>query len=584
MLVDARLIPADSVIETEVCIIGSGPAGLTLAQEFLGQNTSVCVLETGGLEPDDEVQSLSSGETVGSYTGLELSRRRQVGGKANEWEIQLSDTDRGVRYATLDEIDFEKRDWMPYSGWCFDRATLEPYYQRAQVAGGSGPYAYAAASWEDEQAKRLPIIGNRVQTSMYQFGSRFVFTQTFRDRVIQSPNITLYTYGTAVELETEETAQTVKRVRVACLSGNRFWVSARIFVVASGGIESARLLLLSNKVQPNGLGNQNDMVGRCFMDHPFVCTGEFVPADPQLFNQTSFYDRRIVRNSQVMGKLSLTSETVREEKLLNICAMLFPRYPIYKAEVVRGLKKMAMSHYMDLKRGSQSEGMRSLRQLGKAITQGGKSPREMGQLLNNVGTGMGDILKATVRAAIIDPLQPNIPADMARCGWSEWEGKERKFGYFEIWSMIEQSPDLDNRVTLSDQVDHLGCRKTKIHWRWTESDKEQIKRAQEILAEDITRSGLGTVNIYQQDGKPFLTSSTAHHHMGTTRMHDDPKQGVVDANCKVHGVSNLFIASSAVFPTGGFANPTLTVLALAIRVADQVKAEMATSSVPLVLN
>ncbi len=582
MLIDARTLSNGEVIGAEVCIVGAGPAGLTLAQEFLGQNYQVCLLETGGLEPDDEIQSLSNGETIGNYTGLEVSRRRQVGGMSNEWAIELSETDRGVRYTPLDEIDFEQRDGIPHSGWCLERKTIEPYYKRAQAAAQAGPFAYDADTWEDAAAPRLPIQGDRIQTSMFQFGSRNVFVETYRERVIQSPNIHLYTHGTAVELESSENAQTVKRVRVACLSGKQFWIAARFFIVSSGAIESARLLLLSNKTQPNGLGNDHDVVGRFFMDHPFICTGEFTPTDRQLFNKTSLYDRRVINGTQVMGKLALSAQTLREEQLLNMCSKLFPRYPLYQMKAARVVKKVFMSQYMELKQSSHSESVRSLRLLLKALTQGGKSPQEIGQLLVNVGTGLGDIFKAAYRAAVIDPLQPNIPADMARCGWSEWRNKDRKFGYFEVWSLIEQSPDPENRLTLSDQIDRLGCRKAKVHWHWSDSDVARIKRAQEILAEDIRRSGLGELKLYRQDGdKPFMMSSTAHHHMGTTRMHNDPKQGVVDVNCQVHGLSNLFIASSAVFPTGGYANPTLTVLALAIRIADHVKAMMAVPDVSL---
>lgn len=574
MLVDARSVTGEETIATEVCIIGAGPAGLTLAQEFLGKDFRVCVLESGRLEPDEEIQSLSSGEVVGDYGGLELSRRRQVGGMSNEWSIELNETDRGVRFAALDEVDFEQRDWIPHSGWCFDRKTLEPYYHRAQKAAQVGPYAYDAASWETPDALRLPIQGDRVETSMFQFAVQSVFNHTYRDRLIQSDHVNLFTNATAIELETDETGQTVQRVRVACLNGNRFWIAAKQFIITAGGIESARLLLLSTKTHANGLGNEHDVVGRYFMDHPFVCTGELTPADRQIFNRTSLYDRRTVNGTQVMGKLSLSNETIRQEKLVNLCAMLFPRYPIYQNEAARAVKKMLMSQYMDLKQSSQSEGMRSLKLLGKAFQQGGKSPREMAKLMVNVGSGLGDIAKATYRSAIIDPLQPDIPADMARCGWSEWNQKDRKFGYFEVWSLVEQTPDPANRVVLSDQVDRLGCRKPKVEWRWSESDQARIARTQEILAEDIAQSGLGELKLYRNEGKPFLMSTTAHHHIGTTRMHSDPKQGVVDGNCQVHSVSNLHIASSAVFPTGGFANPTLTVLAIAIRVADRINQMM----------
>jgi choline dehydrogenase-like flavoprotein len=574
MLIDARTLPNEEVVETDICVIGTGPAGMTLAHEFAGQDFRVCFLETGGLKPDDAVQSLSAGEVVGeAYNGLEVSRRRQVGGMANEWSIELNATQRGVRYAVLDEVDFEKRDWLPYSGWCFDRAHLEPYYERAQTISQAGSFTYDVNDWETEQTPKLPLNSSRVHTNMFQFGPNTAFTQDIRDRVIQSSHLTLYTYANAVELETDETAQTVTRVRVACVSGNRFWVAAKFVIVAAGAIESARLLLLSNQTQKTGLGNQHDVVGRFFMDHPFVCAGEFTPVDRQLFNQTTLYDRHQVNNTQVMAKLSLTDETVRREQVLNMSALLFPRYPMYQLEAARALKKVFMTQYKYLMRSSESEGVRASRQLVETLTHGG-SPKDVIKELRTIGSGLGDIALAAYRKLIVDPLRPNIPADLARCGWSEWQHKERTFGYFEVWSQTEQSPDPDNRLTLSDRLDGLGYRQAKLHWRWRETDRHHVMRAQDILAEEIARSGLGQLKLYRQGNTPFLMSPTAHHHMGTTRMHVDPKQGVVNEHCQVHGVSNLFIASSAVFPTGGYTNPTLTILALAVRLADRVKTEM----------
>lgn len=357
MLIDIRNLPNGEAIDTDVCIVGAGAAGLTLAHEFVGQSFRVCLLETGGLEPDNEIQSLSAGESVGdTYNGVEVLRRRQVGGMANEWSIELSPTQRGLRYTPLDEVDFEQRDWLPYSGWPFDLAHLKPFYERAQKVCKIGPFAYDAAAWEDAETRRLPFVGDRIYTNIFQFGYNTVFTQDYRNEVIDSKNITLCLYANAIELETNETAQTVTRVRVACLSGKQALITAKVVILANGGIESARLLLLSNQTQKAGLGNQNDVVGRFFMDHPLVCTGEFIPADRQLFNKTALYDRRSVNNTQVMAKLSLTSATMRQEQVLNLSGMLFPRYPLYQLKAARSLKKLFMTQYKHLMRSSGSGG------------------------------------------------------------------------------------------------------------------------------------------------------------------------------------------------------------------------------------
>lgn len=556
MLIDARTLPKGGTIDTEVCIVGTGPAGLTLAHEFIEQDFRVCLLESGGLEPDEETQSLCVGETAGdTYSELDILRRRQCGGTANDWTVQIAPGQAGVRYGQLDEVDFEKRDWLPYSGWPFDLSYLEPFYERAQSICQAGPFAYDADAWEDAQTPQLPFIGNRVKTTMFQFGPSAAFYQEHRDQASQASNITIYLNANVVELETDETAKTVTRVRVACLSGNEFWVSAKIVILATGGIENARLLLLSNQTQKTGLGNQNDLVGRFFMDHPLVRTGEFIPSNRNIFNSTALYDRRRVNNTPVMGKLALTNEVMRDEQVLNMSAMLYPRYPHNQPEAVRSLKKL-------------------LKSLGRA-----KLPEDALKHFRNVSTGVGDIVAAAYTELLVKPFRPDIPGDLPRGGWSEWENKERKFGYFEVYSQTEQAPDPDNRVMLSDQLDRLGCPKVKLHWRWREIDTYNVKRAQQILAEEIARSELGQLQIDRDGEKPFLLTPTTHHHIGTTRMHTDPKQGVVDENCQVHGVSNVFIAGSSVFPTGGYGNPTLTIVALAVRLADQVKQTMALSRI-----
>jgi len=138
-----------------------------------------------------------------------------------------------------------------------------------------------------------------------------------------------------------------------------------------------------------------------------------------------------------------------------------------------------------------------------------------------------------------------------------------------VRSLVEQSPDPANRIVLSDELDQLGQRRIKIFWRWNELDLNSIRRTQEIFRQEFATAGIGTFTPTKASalGKP-LAFSSPHHFMGATRMHDDPRRGVVDANCRVHGLQNLFIAGSSVFPTGGFANPTLTVVAMTLRLAE----------------
>jgi choline dehydrogenase-like flavoprotein len=544
MLIDARSIPTGEVIESEVCIVGAGPAGVTLARELANQNFRVCLLESGGVDLDEKTQSLRQGESEGNVFGtLEGERRFQFGGTSNAWKIRIGENQLGVRYLPLDKIDFEKRDWLPYSGWCFDKAHLDPFYDRAQKVCQLGAFAYNAEAWENSDNPRLPL-GNNVVTSMFQFGSRAIFNGEYREEIERASNITTYINANLANIETDETGKIVSRVEVACISGNKFWVCAKVFILSAGGIENARLLLLSNKVQKTGLGNQNDVVGRYFMEHPLVRCGTLIPSNLNIFQKTGLYDLRRVNKTPVMGKLSLSEETMRREHLLNISAILFPIPKPYQTQAVNSLKALrGIRHNSEVRKNAFKH-------------------------FANLTLGLDYILPAAYGA--ITKQEPFVPS-LAWGGWSASSHLQKRFAAFDVLHQTEQAPHPDNRITLMDDRDCLGRPKAHLSWRWRDIDIDTIKRSQDILKAEFAHAGIGDLQISRDGDLPELMHPGTNHLMGTTRMHDDPKQGVVDKNCQVHGVSNLFIAGSSVFPTGGFANPTLTIVALAIRLGDRVK-------------
>jgi choline dehydrogenase-like flavoprotein len=502
MLIDGRTIPEGKTIQTDVCIVGGGAAGITLAREFCGQPFQVCLLESGGLERDEETQSLYSGEIVGlPYTPLAAARLRFFGGTTNHWSGWCQ---------PLDEIDFESRDWVPHSGWPFNKSHLVPFYARAQSILQIGPFAYGAEAWETENAPHLPFAGGRVITKMVQFSPPTRFGQVYRDQIAHAENIRTYLNANALEIETTRDARTVKRLRVGCLEGSKFWVSARLFVLATGGIENARLLLLSDKAQSGGLGNQNGLVGRFFMDHAGLISGAILLSDPNI--SPALYVHRVrgrPKSSQppieqfVMGELMLTPDVMRAEKVANFSAVL------------------------------QST----------SRLEGAKGDGFLSSLYNVIKTVNRKVFKPLIR----------------------------------LRNIIEPIPNPDSRVSLTAERDRLGQNRVRLDWRLSPNDKRTIRRSQEIIGRELGRAGLGRLMVTLDGDDTNWTSSLEPglgHHMGTTRMHSDPKKGVVDHNSQVHGVSNLFVAGSSVFPTYGYAPPTFTIVALALRLGDHIKGRL----------
>ncbi|MGF1568133.1 MAG: GMC oxidoreductase [Nodosilinea sp.] len=531
------------------------------------------LLESGGFDPNPEAQDLADGLNAGEpFTPPIFIRERQFGGTANNWKIDLENGRPGVRYVPLDPIDFEKRDWVPHSGWPISRADLDPHYERAHRVAQTGPYDYNPAHWEEPGAKQIPFQGNQVTTQIFQFGPRDVFTHEYRRELEQSANVTLITYATALELETDDLAQRVTGVRVGALGGEGFRVTAKIVILAQGGLEAARLLLLSDAVQVAGLGNGHDLVGRFLMDHPVIRPGVLVPKDRQVVDRMALYDARWVRGARVIAKPVLTEATLRQEKLMQIATAIFPRPAWARYNPLRRLFPKGLQ--------PGSPAVESAQVLKQALKDG-RLPPDGFSHLTNVLAGLDDLAYKSWRVQGRDRFghRPLYKYDFDHGGWSQLEDKPKKFGCFDLLHITEQAPDPNNRVTLSEERDAFGCRRLAVHWHYNEVDQRSVKRAMEISAAAFAAAGLGQVTLEFDHGRPSIWNPCIHHSMGTTRMHESPTQGVVDGNCRVHGVANLFIASSSVFPTGGYANSTLTILALALRLADHIKGHLGQTGV-----
>jgi choline dehydrogenase-like flavoprotein len=526
MLLDARAISENDRIETDLCIVGAGPAGISIAREFIGKGLRVCVLESGGATPSAEDQKLNEGRSVGYwYYPLASTRTRAFGGTSTHWDHNIGEDGRPYRWYTrpLDAIDFESRPGIPHSGWPFPRDALMPFYERAQEVCRLGPFDYDGAAWDDSATpERLPLSDDAVVTNVFQYGEH-----TFAEYLAElsgAPNVTAVLHASACELLLDEDQRTIRGVVAKSAPTSSFRVAARAYVLAAGAMENARLLLLSTATHTAGIGNANDLVGRFFMERLSIRSGTILPENAELNRRLPLYTIHLKRGTRIQATLGLDQERMRREGLLNAALFVVPTYKAFT-----------------------SEGVRSLVALYRAAR---RRPWPGG-------------LVGHTRNILRDLDQVALTVYRQTVGGG---GQNSDVCILRIHA--EQAPNRESRVTLDSRRDALGLPAPSLDWRVGDLDRESIRRTQEILDRELRQANLGRIDRPLGDEDPPALFRGAFHHMGTTRMHRDPAQGVVDADSLVHGTANLFVAGSSVFPTAGCANPTLTVVALALRLSD----------------
>jgi choline dehydrogenase-like flavoprotein len=523
----------EAVLETDICIVGAGAAGITIAGQLDGTSRDVCLVEAGGRTPDQETQSLYDLENLG-YPIREnfMSRARYFGGSCNLW---------AGRCMRLAAIDFEERPWVPRSGWPIPRAEVEAYCPKAAEILHLPPLRhFDVSSYREKMTadEKALVTGPEIAPRISLWAkSPLRFGDAYKSRLRKSGNLRLLLNANAIGVNLDRDGTVVESLNARTLSGDRLTIRARSFVLACGGLENARLLLVSRDVHPNGVGNRWDLVGRYFMDHPRSVFGKVRLRE----NSRLPLLRGIpLRDGKVQFGLGLSEEIQRREGLLN-------HYATFEAQ---------FSEYVEEKYESFVQTMKVLLRRGYA-----------GNRLDGGRAGLGRIPE------MIYLLTPKelMPHLIYRWYWHLRHtmnpgegGNDRVIVYF-----CEQPPDPESRVTLDAGRDALGVNKLALRWRIGEEVERSLSRLQEVLGESLAQKGVGVVESASLE--PVY--SDASHHMGTTRMSNDPKRGVVDADCRVHGVSNLFLAGGSVFPTAGHINPTLTIVALALRLADHLEKE-----------
>ncbi|MBR8836307.1 MAG: Gfo/Idh/MocA family oxidoreductase [Stigonema ocellatum SAG 48.90 = DSM 106950] len=538
---DLREFSDNALIETDICIVGSGTVGLSIAKEFAGTNVDVLVLESGGLKTEEQTQKLYDIESVGDLRIInqENLRRRILGGSSSVWT---------GRCAPFDEYDFEYRDWIQYSGWPIDRRELDPYLERAGEYLGLGPHCYNEKLWQQFKVNPpKPSLNQQfLEPVFWQFSKSPSDPNTSvnfgRDLAFpKAPNINLLLHANVIHINTNAEATQFKSVEVSTLEGKKGLVQAKVLVLGCGGIENARLLLASNRLISQGLGNQHDLVGRFLMDHTLYVLGHFDPEDAdRVRDRFGFYwlDNEKGRHTYLHG-VSLSQEIQRSEHLLK-CHAYIEEYDLPDDNPWVSMKRLKSTLKSTLK--------------SRKISQTTKQDAQV--LISN----FGDVSRGLHRR--IMKHRPQL-------------SRARRI---ELHCMLEQLPDPNSRIKLSQaRRDSLGIPISEIDWKISDLERQTALKMGQLIVQEFPLLNLPVPHLSpwinnEENWKNYFGEKA--HPTGSTRLSTNPKVGVVDTNLQVHGIAGIFVAGSSVFPTSGAVNPTLMIVALSIRLADWLKATL----------
>ena len=512
-----------------MCIIGSGAAGVTIALELEDTPLRVIVLEGGERDPDPASQALYRAAVVGlAHKGINDQRFRVFGGTTTRWAGQA---------LPLFDIDFEQRDWVQRSGWPLSRDELDSYYRRASDVLGVPPFPrHPLHEWPDELLPRVRFDPDLIEMFLSTYSPTPDFGRAYGPRLTEARNVEIILGANAVEIVPDAPVSYIQHVTAQSLSGRKLDVRARFFVLCCGGIESVRVLLASNRHVDPGLGNERDLVGRFFQDHPGLVVGALRgPVHPEL--GTHFLPQRAGGVRYRTSRFRSADGLQRREELLHC--------------------------------------------YGEVVFRFGDSVEAANRILTALNRReRPSDLRSALRAIASSP----VPAVRAAARHAAGQSRDIRGVQMCLAVGCEQAPNPMSRLYLTDERDELGMRRLALDWQLTEAEVGSIRRFTEVAADELRRLGLGELDLttFHLPDDPGQLSGVLWdfaHHMGAIRMARTSTDGVVDPSCRVFGLENLYVGSAAVFPTSGFSNPTLTLIALCIRIADTIRQQTSAGAV-----
>jgi len=510
-------IANNNLIEFDICIVGSGPAGLSVAHELNNTDINVIVLESGGIEPDADYSELNKGISTGPRElDTQNSRIRCFGGASRIWA--------GV-CRPFSEDDFSKKSFVPLSGWPISFEDIEPYYKDASKILGFKYENFKSKKWHSSYKTGLAFSEFRRKDSLLSpmiFQRANVkkrdFSIQFKELFENSKNIKILFNATVVKSILNKEKTLISQLQIKDIKGNNsFKIKAKKIIFAAGALENPRLLLLNKDIS-----ERINFTGKCFMSHPGF------PNASKLIH--SKYGECISKPQIESSKSHL----------------------LFEANAETRYKKSMLRH--------------SIVPVASTIK------RKLSIYKNNIND-FSDICKLV---DVVDYVDFWSGLKSVTCKMTSEESRTR------VWDLsigIEQSPNIDSFVSLSTYRDQLGVKKLNIHWdSLNDIEKNTIKNATNIFAREVGITGLGKTKLSEDllSEKLYSREDPINHHIGTTRMSTSSATGVVDKNCKVFNIDNLYIAGSSVFTTSSMVNPTFTIIALSLRLGKYLKNSLST--------
>lgn len=541
----------------DVCVVGTGPAGIAAAMELAEHGLDVVLVESGTEGYSQEAQQLSSAEitTSDSHSVMADAVRRGLGGTSALW---------GGRCVPLDPIDFELREYAAESGWPLVANDLSPFYKRAcQILNVGGANFLVNHSEEllkcNQQLSAKFVNTDTVCATNLERWSREPNVWISNKKNLQShSNINLLTGLTCVGFRQAQLHGPVSEALVqptASAQIQHVSIKARVFVLACGGVECTRLVL--NSVQ-DSLGlklTSVGLVGRYYMGHP---SGKIADIELSGNPLETLYGFEQDSGVYVRRRIALCPSTLRKERLLNI-AFWLDNPPLRDWCHGSGVLSAA---YLALATPWLSR-LLAPKAIRKRVLDG--QPIQRMQHIRNC-------MRSPLKTAWLS----------ASFLYRRYVAKPRLPGFFTFSEInryalhyhAEQTPNADSKITLSDRLDAHGLRRARIALKWSPQDIDSIIRAHEVLDAELQKYGIGRL-IYRYSPAALKQAVQAQavdgfHQMGSLRMAADSSKGVTDPYGRLYGTSNCYVASSATFPTSGQANPTLALVALALRQAQHI--------------